>query len=83
MSATTRKTVRARKRHRCAVAHDGSWARACTGWIEPAEEYVRAVCFPGDVNSSDVPWVMRMCSACARGYVGERVEDYVESGGAA
>ena len=78
MSSTSRKTVKARKRHRCDVLTDASWFRACTGWINPGEEYVRAVCFPGDVNSSNVPWVMRLCGACSSGYVGEHVQDYVE-----
>ena len=53
----TQRIVTARKRHRC---EDGR----C--WIEPGDKYVRAVCFPGEVNSSPRPWVMRLCLRHAR-----------------
>ena len=51
----TERIVTARKRHRCEDYLPGY----C--WIEPGDRYVRAVCFPGDVNSSPQPWVMRLC----------------------
>ena len=50
----TERIVTARKRHRCAEY-------TVTCWIEPGDRYLRAVSFPGDVNSSDRPWVMRIC----------------------
>lgn len=68
--STTAKVVTARKSHRCDAAQDASWFRACTGRIQPGEKYVRMVCFPGDINSSEVPWVMRACPGCASGYTG-------------
>jgi len=68
--STTAKVVTARKPHQCDAWADSSWARSCTGRIQPGEQYVRMVCFPGDVNSSGVPWVMRACPACASSYTG-------------
>lgn len=68
--STTAKIVTARKSHRCDAARDSSWFRACSGWIRPGEQYVRMVCFPGDVNSGHAPWVMRGCLACSIGYTG-------------
>jgi len=68
--STTATVVRARKRYECDAAEDFSWCRACSGWIERGERYVRMVCFPGDINSSRVPWVMRACPRCASSYVG-------------
>ena len=70
MAETTAKIVKARKRYACNAAQDASWFRACTGYIQAGDHYVRMVCFPGDVNSSRVPWVMRACPACATTYVG-------------
>ena len=51
----------ARKRYRCEDYRS-------THFIEPGQQHVRAVCFPGDVNSSDRPWVMRVCVPCWRRY---------------
>lgn len=67
---TTAKIVTARKAHRCDATHDASWFRACSGQIKPGERYVRMVCFPGDINTSRAPWVMRACPGCASGYAG-------------
>lgn len=67
---TTAKIVTARKGWRCDAAEDASWFRHCSGRIRPGDKYVRMVCFPGDVNPTDVPWVMRACPACATSYVG-------------
>lgn len=66
---TTAKAVTARKCHRCDAAQDISWGRACRD-IQPGDRYVRMVCFPGDINSSSAPWVMRACPACADSYIG-------------
>lgn len=52
--------VEARKHHRCEADNHG-----CKKWIEPKEFYLRLVAFPdGDVNTSEAPWVMRICKNC-------------------
>jgi hypothetical protein len=68
--STTAKIVTARKSYNCDAAQDASWFRHCSGRIAAGQQYVRMVCFPGDVNSSHVPWVMRACPACATSYTG-------------
>lgn len=68
--STYAKVVKARKRHQCDGYRDNTWFRACDGWIRPGQRYVRMVCFPGDVNSSGWPWVMRACPGCGSAYTG-------------
>lgn len=59
MAETSDTTLTARKRYVCeAFDYRGRH------FIEPGDEYVRTVCFPGDVNSSERPWVMRICEGC-------------------
>lgn len=51
-------TVTARKMRACE-------GHRCVRVIQPGEDYVRAVAFPGhDANGSDRPWVMRVCLGC-------------------
>jgi hypothetical protein len=50
--------VTARKQYRCE-----SFGTA-PHFIDSGVGYVRTVMFPGDVNSSDRPWVMRICTPC-------------------
>jgi hypothetical protein len=58
---TTAWTATARKPFRC----DDRGDRA----VVAGQRYVRMVAFPGtDVNSSDRPWVLRVCEACATRY---------------
>lgn len=59
MSDSTKRVV-ARKTHPCC----GS-GYECRGTIEPGHVYLRHVSFPGDVNSSGKPWVIRECLDCA------------------
>ena len=56
--------VRARKVRRCEGFR-------CTHQIEPGEDYVRAVCFPGhDANDGTRPWVLHICVTCATEFGG-------------
>jgi hypothetical protein len=49
-------------------------ARQCEGWrcwvrIQPGEDYVRSVAFPGhEANGGDRPWVMHICKGCHTQY---------------
>ena len=56
--------VKARKRHYC--ENYPRTQEGCLTFIEPGEDYVRAVTFPGDVT--DHIWVMRLCVPCAQRY---------------
>lgn len=58
----TQHTVTARKRHRCG---DG-FSSGCSGWIEPGEDYLRAVAFPGgEMNECGTrPYVLKVCACC-------------------
>ena len=58
----TERLVTARKRHRC----EQYPSTLCGKWIEPGDDYVRAVAFPGDVT--DHIWVLRLCVPCATQY---------------
>lgn len=61
----TQHTVTARKRRRC---DDGSFY--CWQWIEPGQQYLRAVAFPGsEVNphrygEPNRPRVLNVCGGC-------------------
>jgi hypothetical protein len=54
-------TVIARKSFRCEEYQ-------CRQPVEPGEAYARTVAFPGDVNSSNRPWVLKLCSSCYTRY---------------
>ena len=50
--------VKARKPHKCeGYRHDG-------GHISAGDFYYRGVCWPGDVNTSNEPWVIKLCRDC-------------------
>jgi len=66
MSEYSRRVVKARKPHRCDAR--AGYPYPCRGIIQPGTSYVRTVAFPGDVNTSTVPWVMKICDNCAAGY---------------
>lgn len=54
--------VRARKTRRCE-------GYRCPHQIDPGEDYVRTVCFPGhDANGGTRPWVLHLCITCATEY---------------
>lgn len=60
-TSQTAHTVRARKRYRC----DQRAFEGCRGSIQPGDDYVRCVAFPGhDCNDGSQPWVMRVCVGC-------------------
>ncbi len=60
---TTSKVVTARKAHGCAMADDGSWARACHT-VQPGEQYVRVTMF---WPWNRAPLSAAVCAACADG----------------
>ncbi|GAB3471888.1 hypothetical protein [Actinophytocola sediminis] len=56
--AATAHTVTARKPFTC-------HGYRCYHRIQPGEQYVRHVAFPGhDCNGGSSPWVMRICADC-------------------
>lgn len=60
------RTVRARKARRCGAYVGGGW---CTTRIEPGDDYVRVVVFPGhECNDGPAPLVLVLCVPCATEY---------------
>ncbi|HET9144066.1 hypothetical protein [Actinophytocola sp.] len=61
----TQHTVTARRRWPCG----DRLGPGCSGWIEPGEDYLRAVAFPGgEMNlEGSRPYVLRVCACCAHG----------------
>lgn len=60
--ATTARIITARKPRRCGAA-------GCNTIIQPYEDYVRHVAFPGDSDIGNTGfWVLRICVPCHTQY---------------
>lgn len=67
--------VKARRTYRC----DSYSHEACTRWVDPGEHYYRLVVFPGDVNPTTRPWIMRICRSCISSDVAPAFAEAIDS----
>ncbi|HEY0889435.1 MAG TPA: hypothetical protein VGE38_07485 [Nocardioides sp.] len=65
----TARLVTARKRHRCSIRDH--YPYPCLSAVQPGEQYVRSVAFPGhDAVGGTRPVVHVVCVNCAVNYIG-------------